>query len=126
MEVVLVLPFESSVLTGVANTAVFPWTLSGPWAAAPLAAQSATIAAALSTAAACTFLMRFLSLASFVSCLFLLVLLLLRTEKVRGEGGGARPSSGGDVLETEEVLDGAEDRVRIECAAVRGPGRQEL
>src|SRR3954447_16440665 len=101
-------------LVGVAKTLALPWTLRGPLAAAPLAAVTATVATALSAAAANTFLISFLSLASVESRLLLfLVVLLRRTEEVRREGGGASTSGGSEVLQAEEVLDGAEDRVRV-------------
>src|SRR3954462_9234792 len=100
-EVVLVLPLESTVLTGVAATLTLPLIFRGPLAAAPLAAGTATIATAPSAAAACIFLISFLSLA-FGS--LLLLLLLLQPEQVRGEGGGPRASRGREVLQAEEVL----------------------
>src|SRR4029077_7046659 len=124
-DVVLVLPFESVVLIGVASTLTLPCILRGPLAAAPLATGTATIATAPSAAAAYIFLISFLSLAFELLLLFLL-LLLLRTEKVRGEGGCAGASRGSEVLQPEEVFDGAEDRVRVVGAGVGRTGSQEL
>src|SRR3954453_6522186 len=123
-EVVLVLPLESTVLTGVAATLTLPLIFRGPLAAAPLAAVTATIATAPSAAAACIFLISFLSLA--FGSLLLLLLLLLRTEQVRGEGGGPRASRGRNVLQAEQVLDGAEEGERVVGAGVGRSGSEEL